>query len=102
MTQMLLRAAVPWRSVSYECSGKPAARLGSHLQLIAGNGHPRGCLLAGRTCHTEGSGFALGHGGQAGLDGGSLVLAGHFCELPALIAPQYHSPADPPGVSPYP
>lgn len=66
MTQMLLRAAVPWRSVSSECSGKPAAGLGNHLQLIAGNGHPRGCLLAGRMCHTEGSRLALGWGGQAG------------------------------------
>lgn len=62
MTQMLLRAAVPWRSVSSECSGKPAAGLGSHLQLIASNGHPRGWLLAGRMCHTKGSRLALARG----------------------------------------
>lgn len=32
-----LRDAVPQRSIGSECSGRPAARLRSRLQLIAGN-----------------------------------------------------------------
>ena len=49
-----LRDAVPWRSVGSECSGRPAARLGSRLQLIAGNGLPVAAhRQAGRPCSRE-------------------------------------------------